>query len=144
MVGFEWIDGFLIIFSLGVTAVGMMLGFTLVVYSVGVAHHFLTIPSDFTRRIEQDWHGANKGKKDHFEQGRILIASPRGMLAASVPGLITTVVIIAYLLSKPHLVIDVQTFAVGVASALLSLAATGFALGIYFGAAGKYRKPKNR
>lgn len=96
------------------------------------------------RRIRNDFSGMSADKTDHIEQGRILIVSSRGVLWISVVGLITTVAIILHLVSLPYSTINIETFGVGLISAFISLGATGFALGIYFGAAGKYRKRKNR
>ena len=136
--------GFLAIVGVGVVAVGVMIGFTLVVYSVGAAHYFLTAPSDVRRKFENDWSGAKEGKPKHFEQGRVLIVSSRGVLFASVAGLITSLLIFAYLASGPHSTLDMQTFVAGILSALVSLAVVGYAIGIYFGARGKAHDTKKK
>ena len=138
------IRAFMVIAGLGAAAVGAMIGFSLIVYSIGAAHHFLTAPADIRRKFQNDWSGTKEGKPDHFEQGRILIVSTRGVLVASIPGLITSLLIIGYLASIPHSPLDMQAFILGVVSSLVSLAVVGYGIGVYFGATGKAQDQKKR
>ena len=138
------IRAFMVIAGLGAAAVGAMIGFSLIVYSIGAAHHFLTAPADIRRKFQNDWSGTKEGKSDHFEQGRILIVSTRGVLVASIPGLINSLLIIGYIASRPHSPLDMQAFLAGVISSLVSLGVVGYGIGVYFGATGKTQDTKKR